>query len=203
MQTAQPAAKLQVRAPDRRSRVRLFALLGLAAVFLLPAPLLAQDVPEPSGYRGEPYRAPVPDTLQGGHVVSTEEAHALWQEGDTAFIDVLPRAPKPKNLPAGTIWRDKRRLSIPGSIWLPNVGYEQIADTTADYFRAGLTKASGSDAAHPVLFFCLDDCWMSWNAAKRALEYGYRTVYWYPEGTDGWDFEDYPLEELKPEPEPQ
>ncbi|MEO9527790.1 PQQ-dependent catabolism-associated CXXCW motif protein [Roseibium sp.] len=171
------------------------------ALALLPAPLCAQGVPEPEDYREEPYRGPVPETLSGGAVVSSEEAHALWQAGATAFIDVLPRAPKPENLPAGTIWRDKQRLSIPGSLWLPNVGYGRIAGKTADYFRSGLEKATGDDTAHPVLFFCLDECWMSWNAARRALEYGYETVYWYPEGTDGWTFEDFPVAELKPEPE--
>jgi len=163
--------------------------------------LHAQSVPEPDGYRDEPYRGPVPETLKGGTVVSAEEAHALWEAGETAFIDVLPRAPKPKNLPEGTIWRDKTRLSIPGSMWLPNVGYARIAEPTADYFRSGLEKATGGDMAHSVLFFCLDECWMSWNAAKRALEYGYETVYWFPEGTDVWTFEDFPVEEVKPEPQ--
>ncbi|GAB4533815.1 MAG: PQQ-dependent catabolism-associated CXXCW motif protein [Roseibium sp.] len=174
----------------------------LAAVLAgWPAMLQAQGVPEPDGYREEPYRGPVPETLSGGKVVSTEEAHALWEAGETAFIDVLPRAPKPRNLPAGTIWRDKPRLSIPGSLWLPNVGYGKIAEQTADYFKSGLDKATGGDTSHPVLFFCLDKCWMSWNAARRALEYGYATVYWYPEGTDGWTFEDFPVEDIKPEPE--
>ena len=37
-------------------------------------------------------------------------------------------------------------------------------------------------------------------AAKRALEYGYTHVFWYPEGTDGWLFQDYPSERLEPEP---
>ncbi len=126
----------------------------------------------------------------------------LWKAGQTAFIDVLPRAPKPKNLPKGTIWHEKPRLSIPGSLWLPNVGYGRIAEVTADYFRTILAKATGGDRKHAVLFFCLDECWMSWNAAKRALEYGYETVYWYPDGTDGWTFEDYPVERVEPEPEP-
>ncbi|MEM7239896.1 MAG: PQQ-dependent catabolism-associated CXXCW motif protein, partial [Pseudomonadota bacterium] len=47
------------------------------------------------------------------------------------------------------------------------------------------------------LVFCLAGCWMSWNAAKRALEYGYTDVYWYPDGTDGWDFSGYELEEAE------
>jgi rhodanese-related sulfurtransferase len=27
---------------------------------------------------------------------------------------------------------------------------------------------------------------MSWNAARRAAEWGYSRVHWYPEGTTGW-----------------
>ncbi len=181
---------------------------GLSAIIVavllavtVGAPACAQDVPEPVGYREDGYRGPVPETLAGGVVVSTEEAHDLWERGKTAFIDVLPRAPKPQNLPKGTIWRDKPRHSIPGSLWLPNVGYGRIADVTDAYFRSGLQKATGDDMSHPVLFFCLDECWMSWNAAKRALAYGYESVFWYPEGTDGWSFDDYPLEVIEPEPE--
>ena len=172
---------------------------ALVIAALLAAPAMA-EVPEPEEYRDEDYRAPVPDTLAGSTVVDAEAAHALWEKGGVAFIDVLPRAPKPDKLPEGTIWREKPRLSIPGAIWLPNVGYGRIADVTDAYFRAGLEKATGGDLARPVLFFCLEDCWMSWNAAKRALEYGYTDVYWLPEGTDGWTFFDYPVEEVQPEP---
>ena len=172
------------------------------ALMLTPVAVLA-EAPEPEGYREDEYRAPVPSTLKGGVVITTEESFDLWREGKTAFIDVLPRAPKPDKLPEGTIWHEKARLSVPGALWLPNVGYGRIADVTDSYFRAGLTKATEGDLSHPVLFFCLDECWMSWNAAKRALEYGYETVYWHPEGTDGWEFMDYPLEEVAPEPEPQ
>jgi PQQ-dependent catabolism-associated CXXCW motif protein len=43
------------------------------------------------------------------------------------------------------------------------------------------------------VFFCLKDCWMSWNAAKRALSLGYRNVMWFSEGTDGWQELGYPL----------
>ena len=167
---------------------------------LLPGLSLAQ-VPEPDDYRMDHFRDVVPSTLEGATVVGPEEAFALWEAGKTAFIDVLPRAPKPKKLPEGTIWREKPRYSIPGALWLPNVGYGAIAEVTHDYFRAGLEAATDGNPDHPVLFFCLEDCWMSWNAAKRALEYGYADVYWLPEGTDGWEFFDYPLEEIERVPE--
>ena len=172
--------------------------LGLAATLAQ-----AQPVSEPSDYRMDQYRGPVPLTLEGAIVIGSEAAHALWATDRVAFVDVLPRPPKPANLPEGTIWREKPRVSVPGAMWLPNVGYGAIADITDTYFRNGLEKITGGDLDHPVVFFCLEECWMSWNAAKRALEYGYTHVYWYPDGTDGWTFEDYPTEELIREPEPQ
>ncbi|QHQ37453.1 PQQ-dependent catabolism-associated CXXCW motif protein [Algicella marina] len=172
------------------------------AALLITGPAFAEPVPEPSDYREDEYRAPVPDTLAGATVVDAVEAHDLWQSGNVVFVDVLPRPPKPKNLPEGTIWRERPRLSIPGSIWLPNVGYGRIAEVTDQWFRDGLTNATGEDTSRPVLFFCLANCWMSWNAAKRALEYGYTDVYWLPGGTDTWEFEEFPLAEITAQPEP-
>ena len=175
--------------------------LAVVAVALLPA--VASAEPEPDSYRMEQYRGPVPATISGGTAIGPETAHALWQQG-IAFVDVLPQAPRPANLPEGTIWRDKPRLSIPGALWLPNVGYGAIADVTAEYFRNGLAEITDDDPDAPVVFFCLEDCWMSWNAAKRAIKWGYSQVYWFPEGTDGWILWDYPTERITPkEPQPQ
>ncbi len=174
---------------------------AIAGLLLAPVMALAQ-VAEPDDYRMDHYRAPVPDTLAGATVVDAETAHDLWRSGTVAFIDVLPRPPKPENLPKGTIWREKPRPSIPGALWLPNVGYGALAEVTDGYFRSGLASATHGDLAHPILIFCLEECWMSWNAAKRALAYGYETVYWMPDGTDGWAFFDFPTEELVPQPHP-
>jgi PQQ-dependent catabolism-associated CXXCW motif protein len=173
-----------------RTAVALLAIAGAGAA-------LAAE-PEPPGYRGEPYRAPVPATLRGAVVVDDEAAHALWWSRRVAFIDVLPRAPRPEGLPEGTLWRDPPHASIPGALWLPNTGYDALADETLAYFRTGLATATEGDPTTPVVFFCLQDCWMSWNAAKRALELGYTRVFWYPAGTDGWAAFGLPLEEAKP-----
>ena len=175
------------------------ALLALCA-WVATGPAFAGEVPEPEGYRLDEYRAPVPDTLAGATVLDPIEAHELWATDAAAFIDVLPRAPKPENLPAGTIWREQPRVSIPGATWLPNVGYGALAPVNEAYFRDNLAAATDGDPDRPVVFFCLTNCWMSWNAAKRALEYDYTRVYWLPEGTDGWIFEGYPTEELQPVP---
>lgn len=142
--------------------------------------------PEPSGYRHKEYRAVVPLTLEGAHVVSDKEAMALYQSEKVVFIDVMPFTPRPPNLPMGTIWRDQSRQNIARSIWLANVGYGRLPPEMDLFFRMHLKKLTEGNWDKPLLFYCQRDCWMSWNAAKRALEYGYSTIYWYPDGTDGW-----------------
>jgi PQQ-dependent catabolism-associated CXXCW motif protein len=162
----------------------------------------AAEVSEPEGYRLEDYRAATPATLRGGRVVATGEAETIWRSHSAAFIDVLPRPPRPKALPEGTVWHDKPRLDIPGSIWLPDTGYGELAPSMADYFTKGLQKATGGDRNKLLVLYCLVDCWMSWNAAKRALSLGYTNVVWYRDGTDGWSAAGLPLENVTPEPRP-
>jgi PQQ-dependent catabolism-associated CXXCW motif protein len=130
----------------------------------------------------------------------TAEAEAIWRAKSGVFIDVMPRAPKPPNLPQGTVWRDEPRLNIPGSVWLPDTGYGKLAAATEDYLRRGLVRATAGDTTALVVVYCQGDCWMSWNAAKRILTYGYSNVAWYPEGTDGWERAGLALTESQPEP---
>jgi PQQ-dependent catabolism-associated CXXCW motif protein len=180
--------------------MRVLAGLVLATVgSMLPAH--AQErAPEPEQYRMENYRTPVPATLAGARVLTTAEAETIWRAKTGVFIDVLPRAPKPQNLPAGTVWRDKPRLNIPDSVWLPDTGYGKLSAATEDYLKQGIKRAAGGNAAVLLVVYCQADCWMSWNAAKRIQSYGYRNVAWYPEGTDGWEFAGLPLAESQPEP---
>ena len=58
---------------------------------------------------------------------------------------------------------------------------------------------TGGDKTKPVVIYCLASCWMSWNAAKRALSWGYTGTIWFPEGTDGWAEAGFPLEVRRPE----
>jgi hypothetical protein len=82
-----------------------FALVAALAF----AAFAQQDVAEPDGYRMDNYRAPVPATLAGAKVLTTVEAEAIWRARTGVFVDVLPRPPKPKDLPEGTV---KRVLSF-------------------------------------------------------------------------------------------
>jgi PQQ-dependent catabolism-associated CXXCW motif protein len=178
---------------------KVVALIA-ATLELTPLAYAQGNIPEPEGYRTDNYLGPVPATLVGARVLTTTEAEAIWRSGAAVFIDVLPHPPKPQGLPAATIWRDKPRANIPGSVWLPNTGYGTLAASTENYLRRGLARASGGNTATMLVIYCQADCWMSWNTAKRALSYGYTNVAWYPEGTDGWQRANLPLAESQPAP---
>lgn len=186
----------------------MFAYRRMAvAVLLMGLPFGIQsgsaDVrapPEPTDYRSTDYRSPVPASLAGARVVSAGDAKVLYDQGTAVFIDVYPRAPKPPNLPAGTVWRDPKHASIAGAHWLPNVGYGVLAPQAADYFATRLATLSAGDKSRLLVFFCLKDCWMSWNAGKRALSLGYTNVIWFPEGTDAWQQAGFDLVKATPVP---
>lgn len=182
----------------------LTGLVVAALVTLSAADTSAEPAapPEPDAYRTDDYRAPTPATLRGARVATTELAAALWRQG-AVFVDVLPRAPRPPNLPAGTIWRDRPHRNIPGSIWLPDTGYGALAPVTERYFETGLRQATGGDRAKPLVIYCQRACWMSWNAARRAVAMGYTDVVWYPDGTDGWEDDGLPLAEASPVARPE
>jgi PQQ-dependent catabolism-associated CXXCW motif protein len=182
--------------------IRVAACFSLMAILVATGAAGAGDVAEPDGYRLEDYRSPTPAALRGARVIGTPEAEAIWRSHSAAFVDVLPRPPRPRDLPPGTLWHDKPRANIPGSIWLPDTGYGELAPSMADYFSRGLDKATRGDLAITVVLYCLTDCWMSWNAAKRALALGYSDVAWYPQGTDGWLAAGLPLQDATPEPRP-
>jgi quinoprotein dehydrogenase-associated probable ABC transporter substrate-binding protein/PQQ-dependent catabolism-associated CXXCW motif protein len=173
----------------------------------LPGPSGGSDkvkgaVEEPAGYRMAAYRAPVPASLAGATGVDTAGLAALIAGRPPLLIDVLPRPREPAGRPAGSLWQPPRRANLPGSVWLPNVGYGELSAEFERYFREHLARLTGGDPTRRVAFYCQADCWMSWNAARRALAYGYRNVIWYPDGTDGWRAAGLPLVAAEPVPMP-
>lgn len=180
-----------------RQNIACVATVMLAAIFFVD--VVNAQVAEPADYKLDNFRSRVPERLSGAKTVSTLEAWRLWQAGGVPFIDVMPQAPKPKKLAKGVFWLDKTRDNIPGSFWLANVGYGLLHPDVDRWFRSRLALVTAGRKDKPILFYCLMNCWMSWNAAKRALEYGYSNVIWYPDGSDGWAFENYPLKASYPE----
>lgn len=178
------------------------SLVALAPLPFFARAALAEAVawPEGGGYRMGDYRAPTPLTVPGGRMIDTREAKALLDRGGAVWVDMLPAARRPEGLAPGSLWRPSPRLGIPGSIWLPEAGRGAIPPETEAWFRDSLARATGGDLGRPVVFYCLADCWMSWNAAKRAAAMGYREVLWYRDGTDGWEAAGLPTETLQPAP---
>ena len=146
------------------------------------------------------YDARVPDRLDGARSVTAAEVKRLQSERDAVVIDVIPAQRRPAGLPENQIWMPLAHRGVPGGIWLPDVGYGVLSATTEDYFRSNLEAATHGNRDHPVVFYCRANCWMSWNAAKRALGYGFTNVYWFYDGVDGWLLEDYDFEILQPQP---
>lgn len=158
------------------------------------------DMDEATGYRIQNYRAPVKRPAEGGRRVETAEIDALLADG-AVLVDVMPQ--RGGYDPATGAWRlVDRRETIPGATWLPEVGRGVLEPRLAAYLDASLNRLTAGAPARPVVFFCMADCWMSWNAVKRAAAMGYTRLYWYADGTDGWREADRPLIAAEPPPVP-
>ncbi len=177
--------------------ILLGALLGLNAFTIAGenSRLFSSD-----GYRIANFRSPVPDSVPAGTTVTTARVQSLLRETDAVPIDVLPAPVKPKDRPPGLLWMPQARYNIPGSVWLPNVGFGALSEELEQYFRKNLEKLSAGDKARKIIIYCLADCWMSWNAAIRAAGLGYTQVYWYPDGTSGWEAVGLSVEKSDPAP---
>ncbi len=171
----------------------------LAALWCQPVLVSADSaVAEPSEYRMDDYDAPVPDALTGAGWVGAVEVQRLMVEENAVVVDVIPEHRKPEALPENQIWIPVPHEGVPGALWLPDTGFGPLSETTERYFRMHLEEATEGDLDRPVAFYCRADCWMSWNAAKRALSYGYKNVYWFAEGVDDWFFEGFDFAHLTP-----
>jgi len=184
----------------RKFIMRRISLVIVFAAIFFGIPVFAEDyqVDPETGFRMDKYRAPVPSSIPGGTTVDTAFVKEQHDAGDMVFIDVLP----PRGMGADPIdgfWLiTEPRLSIQGTHWLPEVGRGFLEPEHQAYLERNLARLSNNDKTHPLLFFCTADCWQSWNAAKRAIALGYKSVYWYPTGTDAWEENGYKLVEVAP-----
>ncbi|WP_455179694.1 rhodanese-like domain-containing protein [Azospirillum melinis] len=191
--------------PPRPAReVRWGSTLPPVAALLLTlaliTPTLAAGIPQPDGYRLSDYRSPTPDGVLGAETIDTPAVQALLSQG--RLIPVFVQRLERSTLPGGPWLQSKPYRQIPGSVWLPNVGVGAPDPATLAWFESELDRLTGGDRSRDLLFYCLSDCWLSWNAAKRAVLLGYARVHWYPTGIDGWMEAGLPTEEAHPLPPP-
>ena len=153
---------------------------------LLVAAVLVASVPEPSGYWTGPNQGETPATVAGATVIHTAALARLIKTDKPVLIDVSPAPPPPPDLPAGTVWMAPPHRDIPGSTWLQEAGKGEISGEAEDFYRTTLDHLTKGNKKRPVVLYCHPKCWLSWNATKRALSFGYQHVYWYPDGIEGW-----------------
>jgi PQQ-dependent catabolism-associated CXXCW motif protein len=148
------------------------------------------------GYRIARYRSPTPATIEQARTLDTAALQLLLQQRpDTALLNVQALQWR-----TGVFIEQEVRMQIPGSYWLPNVGKGALESRWENYFRVQLATLRDKDNTRPLVFYCRADCWMSWNATKRAASWGYTRLYWYPEGSDGWQDAQLPVEPAVPVP---
>ncbi len=83
------------------------------------------------------------------------------------------------------------------------MGVGAVPANIDSFFRERLAAWTGNDFERPIVIYCHEKCWLGWNAAKRAISYGYHNVSWFPEGIEGWRATGLATSELQPEKTPQ
>ena len=163
--------------------MRALPLLCLFAAFAAAG---SDTVQEPEGFWSGPINSAVPATIAGGKVIHAEALAQLLDQTPPLVIDVSNEPARPAGMAPDAPWLPLPQKVIPGAVWLPGAGIANIAPETDALFRKLLSQMTAGDLDHPVVIYCHERCWLSWNAAKRAIGYGYRQVHWFPEGVEGW-----------------
>ena len=171
------------------------------ALLAIPAAVAAQSTPDidpVSGYRVAHYRAVVPSAPEGVERIDAARVADMIGRRHAILIDVMPAEGGVRDPVTGQ-WRlAEPRESLPGSHWFPEAGRGKLDPGIARWFGEGIASLRSKTAARPLILFCLADCWMSWNAARRLHLDGYRNVYWFADGTDGWRDLGKPLVAVQP-----
>jgi PQQ-dependent catabolism-associated CXXCW motif protein len=165
----------------------VLALFLLCPVLPWSCPAVgAEGVAEPEGYWDGNVDAPTPSALHGGRVIHVAEVEALLRQGKALVIDVSNTPRRPAELAPGAPWLPLPHRAIPNALWLPGAGAGALTQEVDDFYRSRLGRATAGNVDVPLVVYCHENCWLSWNAAKRAIGYGYRRVFWFPDGIEGW-----------------
>jgi PQQ-dependent catabolism-associated CXXCW motif protein len=177
----------------RTTHVRTGPTIGVAALTALVFAAIGSAkeastsgaVAEPTGYWSGEINSPVPASIHGGKVIHVQALTKLVLAGNAVIIDVSSKPQRPENL-SEDAWMPPPHRAIPGALWIPGVGGPDLNPALDKFFRERLAAETNNDFSRPVVIYCHERCWLSWNAAKRAISYGYMNVSWFPEGIEGW-----------------
>ncbi len=160
------------------------ALLPCLVLLALASPVRAEVLEPPDIWTGATH-AETPATLAGAKVIDAEAVAKLKEEDKAVLIDVAETPKKPEKMASDAPWLPIH-LTIPGAVWLANAGFGAPDPEFQRRFGERVAGLTGGDKNTPLVVFCHPRCWGSWNAAKRLLMLGYRQVFWFPGGVEGW-----------------
>lgn len=167
---------------------------------LQQAPVASIEHLNALGYRQSHYRGHISQAPAGAPRIALSAAAQLWAGHEATFIDVIPAENAVRDPVSGKWILLEERQTIIGAHWFPEAGRGTLAPDIERWFWHGMQRVTGGHKDKMLILFCLADCWMSWNAAKRLASAGYTNVYWLAEGTDGWRDLDLPLTAATPLP---
>lgn len=151
-------------------------------VALLPMSLWASELFNEEGYRLTRYRSPTPLSHEQAITLEPQQLQALLQEEPrTLMLDVYGNP-----WLHGQFTLQEEHFNLPNSLWLANCGTGELPNSWEPYCKSWLEQLSGGDKSMPLVFYCRADCWLGWNAAKRAADWGYSRLYWLRDGIEGW-----------------
>lgn len=128
-----------------------------------------------------PMHGPTPISIPGGQVISTEALYGMMQQNPNGFLllDVLGSGEYLPQAQAAV------PAAAPGS----------FNDQTQQQFGQYLSQTTGGNKATPLVLYCQStQCWMSYNAALRAVNLGYTRVLWYRGGLEAWQAAGLPVQ---------
>ncbi|WP_240653220.1 rhodanese-like domain-containing protein [Sphingomonas crocodyli] len=138
-----------------------------------------------TGYRIAQYRGVVADAPAGVDRITAAQVVALVRD-HAILIDVTPAEGGIRDPQSGR-WRlAMPHHTIRGAYWFPEAGRGALAPDIERWFVGGVDRLGGRRRDKTLIVFCLADCWMSWNAARRLKQAGFGDVRWFADGLDGW-----------------
>ena len=123
---------------------------------------------------------PTPTQIPGGQLITTKGVVALLQGGQNVPVLMLDILGAPQQLP-------NAQLAVPAA--QPG----NYRDGIQQQFGQMLKQATRGNMDTALVLYCQGpQCWMSYNAALRAINLGYKNVLWYRGGLEAWQMAGLP-----------
>lgn len=130
-------------------------------------------IPPTTELHAGPLHGPTPTSVPGGQVITTVGLKQLvaGQYGPFLLLDILGQ-----------------KEGLPGAIRAtPAAQAGTFQDAVQGQYAQFLQQMTQGKKDIPIVVYCEStQCWMSYNAALRAINLGYSNVLWYRGGVEAW-----------------